>query len=248
MEENLNKNFFDEKMETTATEMEQPIVDEKNSVDVEAVAATKDPVDEAKKNNDFGHFIFDLVLLAAVIVLFVFHFIGNKQEVAPVVPEGTPRNGDMLFVNIDTINANYELVSIMTDSLEVEKQKQGAIFQKRQKDLESKLANYQRQMQAGQLTAQQAQYAEASLQQESQKLQADYESVMADFESRYATALLQINDSLKAVTERVNKRHNASYVIQYGTGGPIVSADPTKDITKEVLVELNKPYKKRNSK
>lgn len=195
------------------------------------------------KEDHIGRFILDLLMIAAIIVLFVLHFCGGKKAEIPVVPEGTPGNGDIVYVNIDTINEQYKLVSLLTDSLEAEKQKQTVLFQNRQNSLEQKLANYQRNMQSGQLTAQQAQYAEASLQQENQKLQADYAAAMEDFETRYAVALQQIADSLKAATMRINKKHNASFVFSYGNGGQMLCADPTKDITKEVLVELNKPFK-----
>ena len=111
--------------------------------------------------------------------------------------------------------------------------------------IENKLANYQRNMQSGQLTAQQAQYAEQSLQQESAQLQNDYSVALESLEARYTAALNQIADSLKAAVVRANARHNASFVISYGAGGQVIVADPTKDITQEVLDDLNKPFKKK---
>ena len=100
-------------------------------------------------------------------------------------------------------------------------------------------------MQAGQLTAQQAQYAEQSLQQESTQLQNDYSVALESLEARYTAALNQIADSLRAAVVRANARHNASFVISYGAGGQVIVADPSKDITQEVLDDLNKPFKKK---
>lgn len=194
-----------------------------------------------------GQLVFDAIMLAAVVVLFVLHFCGNKEknDIIPVDP-ALAGNGDVVYVNIDTINEKYEMVSLLTDSIESEKQRQTVIFQNRKKSLETKLANYQRNMQTGQLTAQQAQYAESSLQQESEKLQFDYAQAEEDFAVRYQAALTQIADSLKAATARVNKKHNASYVFSYGAGSPMICADPTKDITQEVLKEMNKPFSKKS--
>lgn len=231
---------------TVKNEIQDNVTTELPEGEPETCSCEKDGSGGAKEPNKeegVGRFIFDLIMVAAVIVLFVLHFCGGKKTEVPVVPEGTPGNGDIVYVNIDTINEQYKLVSLLTDSLEAEKQKQTTLFQKRQSALEQKLANYQRNMQSGQLTAQQAQYAEASLQQESQKLQADYAAAMEDFETRYTAALQQIADSLKAATVRINKKHNASFVFSYGNGGQMLCADPTKDITKEVLTELNKPFK-----
>lgn len=194
--------------------------------------------------------IFDLLMLAAVITLFVLYGKdkckgGKKTAVVPETEQAVPGNGDILYVNIDTLNANYEMVNILTDSLQAEQKKKEVVFQNRQKALETKLRNYQNNLQTGQLNAQQAQYAEAALQQENQQLQSDYEQAMSSFEARYAAALSQIADSLKAATKRINEAHNASFIITYGGGSNLIVADPTKDITNEVLEELNKPFKKK---
>jgi Skp family chaperone for outer membrane proteins len=186
-----------------------------------------------------------IVTLAAVIVLFILHFTGCKKPSSAAAVNVTPGNGDIVYVNIDSINTGYEMVSLLTDSIEAEKQKQSILFQNRQKALETKLANYQRNVQTGQLTAQQAQYAEASLQQESQTLQNDYAQAVESLEARYTAAMSQIADSLKAAAQRVNAKYNASFVFSYGNGGQMICADPTKDITAEVLDELNKPFKKK---
>lgn len=191
------------------------------------------------------HYAVEGVLLVAVVVLFVLHFKGSCSENYPAVDPTKAGNGDVVYVNIDTINNQYEMVSLLTDSIEAEKQKQTVVFQNRQKALENKLANYQRNMQTGQLTAQQAQYAEQSLQQESAQLQLDYQTTLESLEARYTAALTQIADSLKVSCQRVNAKYNASFVMSYGGGGQIICADPTKDITKEVLNELNKPFKKK---
>lgn len=205
------------------------------------------PASNHMKCCKLGQIVFDALVLAAVIVLFILHFCGNKEnnDIIPVDP-ALAGNGDVVYVNIDTINEKYEMVSLLTDSIEAEKQRQTVIFQNRKNALETKLANYQRNMQTGQLTAQQAQYAESSLQQESERLQLDYAQAEEDFAVRYQAALTQIADSLKAATARVNKKHNASYVFSYGAGSPMICADPTKDITREVLNEMNKPFSKKH--
>jgi len=201
------------------------------------------------KGHCIARLIFDLLMLAAIITLFVLYAkgrTGQKKVADKVATEAAvPGNGDILYVNIDSINANYEMVTILTDSIDAEKSKKEIVFQNRQKALETKLRNYQQNMQSGVLNAQQAQYAEASLQQESSQLQSDYEQALASLEARYTAALAQISDSLMAVTKRINQSKNASFIMTYGGGSNLIVADPTKDITDEVLEELNKPFKKK---
>lgn len=202
-----------------------------------------------KKRCRLFQLLFDLLMAIGLIVLFILHFTGNKPaKVADPVVAEQKGDGSVVYVNIDTINEKYEMVSLLTDSIDAEKQRQTVQFQNRQKALENKLANYQRNMQSGQLTAQQAQYAEASLQQESQKLQSDYAQAVESLEARYTAALEQIADSLREATKRVNAGINASYVFTYGNGSPMIIADPSRDITNQVLEELNKPFSKKKKK
>lgn len=237
--------------------MEETIVDVQTEQPASEMETVKDEVNESvckphcHKGLCIARCLFDLLMLAAVITLFVLYAKGRPNvhkksgtdNVA--IANMTPGNGDILYVNIDSINANYEMVKILTDSIEAEKSKKEVVFQNRQKALETKLRNYQQNIQSGSLNAQQAQYAEASLQQESAQLQSDYEQALASLEARTTAALSQIQDSLIAVTKRINEERNASFIMTYGGGSNLILADPTRDITSEVLEALNKPFKKK---
>ena len=113
-----------------------------------------------------AHLIFDLLMLAAVITLFVLHFTSGKKT-AQIEKPAEVGNGEIVYINIDSINENYELVKILTDSIDADKQRQAVVFQNRQKSLEQKAANFEKNYSSGSLTPQQAQYAQQSLQEES---------------------------------------------------------------------------------
>ena len=134
---------------------------------------------------------------------------------------------------------------ILTDSIDIEKQRQAVVFQNRQKSLEQKAANFERNYASGSLTQQQAQFAQQSLQEESVRLQSDYAQALESLELRYQSALQTIADSLNAAAKRVNAHYNASYIFTYQTGGQLLYADPAHEITNEVLEELNKSFKKK---
>lgn len=232
MEENFEKKeeIVEEVLTQEETKIEENTVSEKKST-----------------NNNLIHWIVDALLLAAVVVLYVLHFCGDKQTPKTAAPAQLTDTGtgEFVYINIDTINAQYELVSILTDSIDVEKQKQAVVFQNRQKSLEQKAANFQRNYSSGSLTPQQAQYAQQSLEEESARLQSDYAQALESLEIRYQTALQQIADSLNAAAARVNASRNASYIFSYQNGGPLLFASPSQDITNEVLDELNKSFKKK---
>ena len=58
-------------------------------------------------------------MVIAIIVLFILHFCQPKAEAyIPSVPEGKAGTGEILYVNIDSINEHYELIKILKDELE----------------------------------------------------------------------------------------------------------------------------------
>lgn len=242
MEENFEE-MKNEVVEKTAT-----VVDEKGFV-VENKPVELSENEEAKpsckNNSSLCHWIVDGVLLAAVIALFILHFADNGRKTAVVQKPVEVGTGEVVFINIDSVNEQYEMVKILKDTLEAEQQKQEVVFNNRQKALETKAANFEKNYSSGSLTPQQAQYAQQSIQEESTRLQRDYSNYMEDFQNRYAAALEQMADSLNAAAKRVNASYNASYIFTYQDGGQLLYADPAHDITKEVIEELNRSFKKK---
>jgi Skp family chaperone for outer membrane proteins len=213
---------------------------------------TVQPNPEKASNNSllFGGNICNLiaysVLLIAVIVLYILHFLSPKSPTfIPKEVAGTPGSGEIVFVNLDTINEKYELVKILTGDIQAEMAKQEAIFTNKEKTFQKKYNQFMENMNAGVLTQVQAENAQKQLTQEYQQLEDDKERVFNNLQARQGAALVQIYDSLQAVVQRINIERNASYVVSYQNQSPfLLATDPTKDITDYVLFELNRSYKK----
>ena len=190
--------------------------------------------------------VLDAVMVIAIIVLFILHFCQPKADpYIPSVPEGQAGTGEILYVNIDSINQHYELIKILKDELEAEQIKQDAIFTNREKAFQTKLNNFQQNQQAGVLTAVQIQNSQAQLENEYQQIMTDKERVMNDLMAKQSAANDQMLDSMLTVIRRINSVRNASFVFTYGYGSQMVLGDPTKDITNDVLKELNKSFLKK---
>jgi len=205
---------------------------------------------ETKKkcNCNLCRWIVEAILAIAVIVLYILYFCFPKTThhiPAQTVVNTEPRSGEIIYINIDSVNANYELVDILTKDIEAEMSKQEAVFQNRQSALERKYNQFQQNYQSGILTQVQIENAQQQLMQESENLKADYERVMGDLEARQAAALKQIADSVITATQRINAERNASFVFSYQYGGQLLDADPSKDVTNELLDILNEPFKSK---
>lgn len=189
------------------------------------------------------HWVLTIVLILAVIALFILHFTRNNKAV--VLPEGQDHTGIILTVNNDSILEYFELVALLKADLEAESDKYTKEMQGKYAAFQTKVQNYQINVQNQVLTQTQMQNAERDLAREQQDLQ--------DLESRYTTILAnkeasvqsEITDSIINATQRVNDRkYKADYVFATAKGSAIVCANPTFDITKEVIEELNSAYKK----
>jgi Skp family chaperone for outer membrane proteins len=199
-----------------------------------------------EKGKKLCNIVFYSVLLVAVIVLYILHFLTPKPQLFfPKEFTGEPGSGEIVFVNLDTVNENYELVTILTGDIKSEMTKQEAIFANKENAFQRKYSQFQENMNAGILTQVQMENAQQQLMQEYQQLEEDKDRVFNNLQARQAAALLQIYDSLQAAVQRINIERNASFIITYQNQSPfLLLADPAKDITDHVLFELNRAYKK----
>jgi outer membrane protein len=186
------------------------------------------------------------LLFVAVIVLYVLHFTAPKAPVfTPREIVGEPGTGEIVYVNLDSVNEHYELVTILTGDIKMEMAKQEAIFANRENAFQRKYNQFQENMNSGVLTQVQMENAQTQLMQEYQQLEEDKDRIFNNLQARQSEALLQVYDSLQAAVKRINMTRNASFVITYQSNSPfLLTADPTKDITDYVLYELNRAYKK----
>lgn len=186
------------------------------------------------------------IVLYAVVILaiagaYCLHFC-DKPTAPAVMAEGQAGNGNVLFINMDSISSQYALVKILTEDVDAELQKQQAIFANKEKAFQSKYAQFEQNYQAGILTQQQVQYTTEQLQKEYEALEMEKTTVLSNLEARQIAALEQVADSVRTVAKRLNEqRYGASYIL---TNTQLLFGDPTKDITNDIIEELNKSYKK----
>jgi outer membrane protein len=217
-----------------------------NDIETHPSVPEKKPIRCPVTGNTLFNMCAYVVFLLALIVLYILHFTAPKAPVfVPKEILDEPGSGEMVFVNLDTINENYELVSILTGDIKMEMSKQEAIFTNRENAFQRKYNQFQENMNAGVLTQVQMENAQTQLMKEYQQLEEDKDRIFNNLQARQAEALLQVYDSLTAAVKRINTIRNASFVVSYQSQSPfLLTADPTKDITDHVLFELNRSFKK----
>ena len=234
-----------EQTEATVAQEREPVFREASSP-VEEPAAEPAKCEKKKCNCKWCSIIAFVVLFAAVIALYIMHFCcGGKAETftpTPVVAE--PGDGSVLFINLDSVNANYFFIEEKQKEFDEEMRKQDEIFKQKQANFQKRYEQFQKNYQAGILTDVQIQNAQAQLQAEYQKLEDDYNAVVNALTDKQVAVNREMLDSVQAVSARIVAKRNASFVMTYQKDLPLLLyADPTREITEEVLFELNKSKK-----
>src|SRR5574344_604413 len=151
----------------------------------------------------YGNWILTGLLLIAVVVLYILHFCcgkpGANEEFVPTPTNAKPGTGEVLYVDIDSINANYLLIEELTKKLDAEMKNQESIFSQKQQDFQRKYAQFQKNYEAGLLTEVQVQNTRAQLQKKKKKLEEDYNRTVSELSDRQYKANQQMLDSVKTV-------------------------------------------------
>lgn len=216
----------------------------------------KESMSNNGNNGNLIHYVLEAVLLVAVIVLFVFHFNGvgttkTTETQAPAKVVTQPGNGNVLYVNLDTIY-ECDLFKEKQDILDAESSQLESSFTARQSKLEADAAQFEKNAKAGLLTESQMQNTYQQLGEASKKIQEDYEVAMQSLAKKQADLTSEMMDALREAAKEVNaalEGDPASYVITYSNTNPtVIIVDPSRDITNSVINILNKKCTKKSDK
>lgn len=194
--------------------------------------------------NEFS--IVNILLILAVAFLIVDKFIStskgstatNTSSAISDIPEGS-----IVYVNTDSLLSNYGYFKDEAAKLEQKGKEAEAALQARGQALQKEFAQAQNRVQTGTLTPRQVQEEEQRLMQKQQSLAAEQErlgqGLMADQQSLQGI----IQTKLKGILEEIRKEKGYKYILNYATGTGVLMVDPSLDITKSVVEQLNNKEK-----
>lgn len=187
-------------------------------------------------------FYLSLISLLGVIVLFILYFFVNKSEsdINDEVSKIQNKSVSIGFVNSDTIMEHYGLVKNMKDSLEAKQAVAEASFTAQQAAFESSVLDYQKKMQANELSIAEATQTEKLLTQQQEYLYTLNEELTTELANEELKLNTMLQDSIMNFLKRYNKKYNFDYILGFAPGSGILYANDSLDITDDVLEGLNK--------
>ena len=189
---------------------------------------------------------------------------GNTENAAAPSAEATENvaaKGAIVYVDITKLMAEYDMANDLRSVVETKVQSIQAEITRRENNLTSAVNKYQEKMEKGLMTRSTAEY-------EAQKIQnqeIEYQNYANQKNNEINEELLvmnnQINDAIASFIAKYNKeKQYAMILLSQGDadddgivnlGTPVLTADPSLDITNDVLAGLNAEYiasKNANSK
>ncbi|MCC6251853.1 MAG: OmpH family outer membrane protein [Bacteroidia bacterium] len=194
--------------------------------------------------------ILNVVLLIAVGILYYLHF-SSKQNTVPkheashksvqmpkVELKGTP----IVYVNVDSLWDKYELVKQMRKELESQRNIFEKKFEADYHKLESDYLDLRDK--AATLTQEEGMARQQDLMLREQKLTEYRQNELERLAKLEADKSDKIQNDISTYLNEQYRKTNYSYILGYSTGGGILFANDSLEITKEVIDGLNANIKK----
>ena len=189
------------------------------------------------------------LLILAVVILYVLHFNHTLSQVDKPVKNGNytvdslkVSSGNMrsVYLNTDSLDANYLLVKDMRDELAAEKIKYESQLSSRLKSLEKEVIQFQEKARfMTQTEGEQRQMELAQKEQDLMKLEQDLTSKIVESEKE-RNKIIQKNVS--DYLQKMNEQENYHFIFGYNGWGNLLLGDTTLDITSQVISGLNQEY------
>ncbi|MEI7500278.1 MAG: OmpH family outer membrane protein [Bacteroidota bacterium] len=209
----------------------------------------EDNFEKSKSKTPFFTFNFNtllgLILLIGLVVLYVLFFISRKSPEPNLPLNAQKASGKALsvvFVNIDSLNTNYEYVKILRGDLESTGKRLQSEVLSEQSALEKEAADFQRQISNNAIAEDKAKVIYEQLMQKQQLLMQKKERYTQQVAEQEMNMNLRLIDSVTTFLKRFNRQYQFDYIMGFKTGGEILVSNDTLDITRSVLDALNKEY------
>lgn len=202
-----------------------------------------------EKSRSSGIWVFNIILLAGLIVLYVLHFMA-KDEAQPQVIQQTPSVGQtsgprIAFIDSDVLMEQYEMVPEMLKSFESSTRAKELQIRDKQKEFEAKVSDFQSRLQGGNISMEIAQITEQQLMKEQQDLMNLRDELSDQLAREEFEMNLQLLEVVSKFLEEYNRSRQYDLIFNYKQGNNLFIANQVYDITPEVVELLNHEYRLR---
>lgn len=190
--------------------------------------------------------VLNLVLLAAVGVLFYLHFSSKKSpETKPIASnKGSMSSADcrIAYFDMDSINNSFVLIKNVKNELSKEEEKINSTLANLQKNYNDRITHYQGQQQS--MSAVESEKANREILQLQDRIRTTKQDMEQKYQDLYMRKMQDVKAKVEDYLKEYNKDKGFSYILAYEPGF-IFYRDSALNITSDVVIGLNEKYKKK---
>lgn len=152
-------------------------------------------------------------------------------------------NGKIVYVQIDSIMRGYGMAIDLQEAFAKKSEKAQNELNAKGRSLEREMRDYQEKAQKGLITRFQAQDIEEGLQKKQQSVLAYRDRMMQELGEEEAVMMNRISDAIMQYVKKYNAEKKFSMIISTQGANTVLMADPSLNITDELLAGLNAEYR-----
>lgn len=189
--------------------------------------------------------ILSALALLGVIILFVMKGTENKSAKPKIITKDSAgkimeiAGGKIGYVDIDTLEANYEYFKKKKAEFEQRQKNIDADLEKMANSLQNEYIALQNKAQKGELGAEEGKNAEQMLMKKQQELELKRQNLGSKYMKDQEAFNKEIHDNLNAYIEQYNEEKGYDYILSYSKDGSILYANKDLDITQDVIKGMN---------
>lgn len=195
--------------------------------------------------------IINVILGAAVIVLFVLHFTDDdkgmeSESKSPETMNATaitgPITGSIAYFKVDSVLANWKLYAATQQKLAGKQKELETDFNSKSDSFQKRVQDAQYKIQRGLVTRAEAEQLQQQLAQEEQNLMGIQNSYTQQLQEEGLVKNRQMIDKIEQYLKKYNEDKGYSFIFSYSFGGNLLYGDEALDITSDVIKGINEAY------
>jgi len=193
-----------------------------------------------------ANIVINVVLGAAVIVLFVFHFTGSEKKVsggdAASAVLANPGDISVAFFNMDSVMSQWALYENYQQDLLQKQTELEADFAGRTETFYQSVQDAQYKIQKGLVTRTESEQLQQQLATEEQNLQVLQNQYASQIQEESMVKNRNMLDKIETYVAELSAEMGYSYVFSYSFGGNLIYGAQPLDITPLVVKGLNEKF------
>ena len=194
-----------------------------------------------------ANIVTNVVLGAAVIVLFVFHFTGGEKKVsggdAAAALVANPSDFSIAYFNMDSVMSQWDLYDSYQQELEQKQTEMEADFAGRTETFYQRVQDAQYKVEKGLVTRAEAEQLQQQLGTEEQSLMTLQNQYAQDLQEEGLVRNRRMLDMIEQYVNELSLTTGYSYVYSYSFGGNLIYGAEAYNITTQVVAGLNEKFK-----